>query len=174
MSSLKKMLILFPIIFYANSIAASLLSGIDADVDFKLNLLPPTCILDVSEKSVQLGILNAGDTKKYSALNFKLTCDVAVPTAMSATVLSGEISRNGLAMNLINNANQISGVSLELIDPLSSSNINLSGNIQDKSTLFCRQSSNQGWCELIPKVKVSNITLTGKVSGAVSFSIIYV
>ncbi|HDI5852110.1 TPA: hypothetical protein PN956_004855, partial [Escherichia coli] len=115
MSSLKKMLILFPIIFYANSIAASLLSGIDADVDFKLNLLPPTCILDVSEKSVQLGILNAGDTKKYSALNFKLTCDVAVPTAMSATVLSGEISRNGLAMNLINNANQISGVSLELI-----------------------------------------------------------
>ena len=167
----KTVIALFTVMFSGGGIAAPV-TGNSADVNFSLNVLPPGCTI-TAPQTINLTDMKVGSQAvENSPFNITLNCDVAVPTALSASVVAGT-RETDTSVALLNGSTK-SGAVLELLDNGNGkAAIYLTGDMaQDK--MFCQASSTSRTCSVIPKVTLGTSgSLYGQATASIKFTLVY-
>lgn len=172
-ANMKKFLLAVPMMMCVGSSQAALVKGSTADVTFNLTVQPPSCTVQ-TPGSVSLGSMKIGQTKENTAMSLTVNCDVAVPTALSASIVTGT-KKNSTTVALMNGSSE-SGATLQLLDSGNSKQaLDLTGASSDLTYMFCKDSATQRTCKVIPKVttRATGSFAYGAASAALRFTIYY-
>lgn len=131
----------------------------------------PTCVVDV-QPTYNLGVLKLGEMRDHPSFKVNWSCegDVAVDTALSATLLKGNTGSSLSRIKMIGENNHENGTILYIKEE-SSGEIKFTGKESDSFCAISRVTS--GGCDLTPVTIVNSGDTPGAVMAAIQFSVVY-